>query len=99
MTPQEKIEELRAQYPQMFEHKELRKGEVCLGERLIDVVEFDVEEYRRQGLRSIRQGSGKMGKLKGQPGSFEFRPIFANALEVATLIIRLEAERAQPVSF
>ena len=99
MTPQEKIEELRAEDPKMFEHKELRKGEVWLGDSLVDVVDFDLEEHRRNGLRSVREGSGKMGKLKGQPGSFEFRPIFANALEVATLIIRLEAERAQPVSF
>jgi hypothetical protein len=74
-------ENLRKQYPQMFEHLELRPGEVWLGSEVVDVVYLNAEIYRRNGTPSARVGNPYFDKLKGLYGEFEFHPIFVKLSE------------------
>jgi hypothetical protein len=60
--------ELRKEYPKMFSHPGVKPGEVCLGEQLCDVVELNVDLYRKAGMPSVRfdETLSVLSPLRGQ---------------------------------
>ena len=79
----EKEREMREKYPDMFNHPELKDGEVYIHSGIVcDAADAQVAVYKSAGLTSARLGKAFLGKLKGLDGDFNFHPIFANLEEV-----------------
>ena len=77
-TSSKREQELRTEYPYMFEHKEAKEGEVFLTSVVVDAASLQVAIYQKQaGLPSARLGEPFLDKLKGKEGTFKFHPIFA----------------------
>lgn len=90
MDQQEK--EMREQYPDMFTHPELLPGEVFIGSQVVDVVYFNVNIYRQNGLPSARVGNPTLGKLKGHGEEFQFHPVFVNLMELIAAEEKIKRE-------
>ncbi|MEI6553511.1 MAG: hypothetical protein WCO09_02990 [bacterium] len=85
MTEQEmkeRIAEAQRQNPEMFEHPELKTGEIHLGDAVCNIAIAQVEEYKRTGLPSARLGNIFSRKIEELRQEFEYFPIFANLCEI-----------------
>ena len=84
-TTEERMADLKAEYPAMFDHPGQQPNEICLSVQLIDVAALNGSNYKRNGLLSARLGETCMGKLKGRQDEVACIPIFVDAAEFFTL--------------
>ena len=69
----------------MFDHPDLREGEVYLGNMIIDAVAVQIGIYHCNGMPSARRGKTPiMGKPRGSKDNqeFEYFPMFVNLREL-----------------
>ena len=59
MNIPEEVKKLREQYPEMFQHPELKSNEVWVGDFVVDVVYMQTALWREEGLPSVRIGLTK----------------------------------------
>jgi hypothetical protein len=86
----QRIQELRDQYPAMFSHPELKPGEICLGHQPHEFLALNIPGYRNKGLVSVRisdtstPGQGIFG------WGVEHFAIFADAQEYVKVMAEIK---------
>lgn len=84
--------EMEAKNPEMFNHQKAKSNEVWLGDQLVDFVHVNVAQYKRNGVPSVRIDPEPIMKpVEGLSGVHAYYSVFADAQE----LIKAEYETKQ----
>ncbi|MEY2664542.1 MAG: hypothetical protein RIT04_350 [Candidatus Parcubacteria bacterium] len=91
----EREAEMRKNYPAMFDDPELQEGEIWIGDEACEVLGFNVNMMRKQGLSTLRVGpNDRLHTPKGKDYQIRYRPIFANRDQYFALLEAHESKTA-----